>query len=149
MAYLNLGNVLSTSEHNAEAAQRFLEAKERYPMGSDLWAKATAEAIDLLRQFDETAKPEWWNDEELKALSARVVRAAPNNAAANSMRATVLSGLRGGPAWGLQEPRSAAEIKEAVTYFERVAAIHPAPAVKAHYASIATSLLISCAASGM
>ena len=26
------------------------------------------------------AKPEWWNDEELKALSARVVRAAPDDA---------------------------------------------------------------------
>ena len=73
----------------------------------------------------------------------------PNNAAANGMRATVLSGLRGGPAWGLQEPRSAAEVREAAMYFERVAAIHPAPAVKAHYASIATSLLITCAAAGM
>ena len=26
----------------------------------------------------EVSKPEWWNDEGLKALSARVVRAAPN-----------------------------------------------------------------------
>ena len=31
----------------------------------------------------EVAKPEWWNDEELKALSARVVRAAPNELGAN------------------------------------------------------------------
>ena len=33
------------------------------------------------------AKPEWWNDEELKALSARVVRAAPDDGGANDMRA--------------------------------------------------------------
>ena len=29
-----------------------------------------------------TNKPEWWNDESLKALSARVVRAAPNDESA-------------------------------------------------------------------
>ena len=42
---------------------------------------------------DEVAKPEWWNDEALKALSARVLRAAPNEVVANSMRAVVLSTL--------------------------------------------------------
>ena len=41
----------------------------------------------------ELAKPEWWNDEELKALSAGVVRAVPDDAAANEMRAMVLSGM--------------------------------------------------------
>ena len=65
----------------------------------------------------------------LKALSARVVRAAPNNAAANGMRARVLSGLRGGvvvlPGGAL--PRSAAEVKETATHFELVAAINFAP----------------------
>ena len=60
------------------------------------------------------AKPEWWNDEGLKALSARAVRAAPNHAAPNSMRAVVLSGLTG-DAWKMG-PRSAAELKEAATH---------------------------------
>ena len=70
-AYFNLSN----SGHHVEAAQRFLEAKERYAVGSEDWAEATAEAFDTLRQEEcaEVAKPEWWNDEELKALSARVV----------------------------------------------------------------------------
>ena len=76
----------------------------------------------------EAAKPEWWNDEELKALSARVVRAAPDYGQANQMRAGVLSGMTG--AWEAG-PRSAAELKEAATHFERAAALHPAPAVKA------------------
>ena len=38
------------------------------------------------------AKPEWWSDEGLKALSARVVRAAPDEAIAREMRAEVLAG---------------------------------------------------------
>ena len=97
-----------------EAAQRYLEAKERHSVGSRLWADATAMAFDLLRnrRCAEAVKPEWWNDEALKALSARVVRAAPNDTVANTMRAAVLSGTCA--AWEV-EPRSAAEIKKATT----------------------------------
>ena len=78
-------------------------------------------------------KPEWWNDTELKALSARVVRAAPDDEIANQMRAIVLCGLCG--AWE-PGPRSlaAAELKEAATHFEQAAALHPAPAVKTTFA---------------
>ena len=75
----------------------------------------------------EVAKPEWWNDEGLKALSARVFRAAPNDVAANQMRAAVLCGRYGAEA-GL---RSAAELIEAATHYDRTAALHPAPAAKA------------------
>merc|ERR1712127_681428 len=97
-------------------AQRFLEAKERFPVGSELWARATADAFDLLRleECAEVAKPEWWNGEGLKALSARVVRAAPNDVTANTMRADVLRGVSFG-AWEAG-PRSAAELKEAATH---------------------------------
>ena len=86
-------------------------------------------------QCAEVAKPEWWNDEGLKALSARVVRAAPNDGAANCVRAQVLSG-RAGAAWGAG-PRSAAELKEAATHYERAATVCDAPAAKAQYASFA------------
>ena len=79
-------------------------------------------------------KPEWWNDEGLKALSARVVRAAPNYPAANAMRADALSGADGG--WEVG-PRSAAELREAATHYERAAALCPAPAMKAEYAELA------------
>ena len=41
-AYHNLGGVLASSGHDVEAAQPFLEAKERYPEGSEMWARATA-----------------------------------------------------------------------------------------------------------
>ena len=103
-------------------------------MGSSGWAQATAAAFDFLKREEcaEVAKPEWWNAEGLKALSARVVRAAPDYAPANQMRAIVLSGQH-----GVLEalPRSAAELMEAATHYERAAALHPAPAVKARLAN--------------
>ena len=76
-----------------EAAQRFLDAKERDPVGSVHWAQATAHAFSMLTREEcaEVAKPEWWSDEGLKALSARVVRAAPDDLKANQMRAAVLA----------------------------------------------------------
>ena len=112
-----------------EAALRFLEASERWPVGSREWAAATAAAFGMLTQEEcaEVAKPEWWNDEGLKALSARVVRVAPDEALANAMRAMVLSVMCGG--WEVG-PRSAAELKEAGAHFERAAALHHAPAAK-------------------
>jgi tetratricopeptide (TPR) repeat protein len=135
-AYYNLGAALCNSGHFVEAAQRFLEAKERHPVGSEGWAKATAVAFDALRQgvCAEVAKPEWWSDEALKALSARVLRAAPNAQAALDMRANVLSGLNG--AWEAG-PRSAAELKEAATCFYRSAALCDAPAWKAESSRLA------------
>ena len=77
------------------------------------------------------AKPEWWNDEGLKALSARVVRSAPDVFEANQMRADVLAGRSS--AWEAG-PRSAAELKKAATHFGRAAALCPAPAGKAQLA---------------
>ena len=47
----------------------------------------------------------------------------------------MLSGL-GGDAWEAG-PRSAAELREAATHYERAAALSPAPALKAKYASTA------------
>ena len=137
-AYANLGAALNNSGHYVEAAQRFLEAKERCRVGSELWAKATAAAFDMLTQkaCAEVAKPEWWNDEGLKALSARVVRAAPDDVGAVKMRAEVLRGQN--LAWEAG-PRSAAELREAATHYERAAALCPAPAVKAELAGDAAS----------
>ena len=130
-AYFNLGAALNNSGHYVEAAQRYLEAKERYT-GSEGWAEATVMAFGMLSMeaCDEVAKPEWWNDEGLKGLSARVMRAAPDELQAHHMRAMVLSGIRLGGSWEAR-PRSAAELKEAATHFERAAALHSAPAMKA------------------
>ena len=91
-------------------------------MGSESWAKATANTFDVLRleECSEAATPEWWNDEALKALSARVLRAALNEESAIDMRANVLSGFSG--AWEAGR-RSAAELKEAATCFDRSVAL--------------------------
>eukprot|EP00964_Phaeocystis_antarctica_P014227 scaffold7831_cov95-Phaeocystis_antarctica.AAC.3 len=134
-AYANLGLALSNSEHHVEAAQRYLEAKERFPVGSEFWARTTAAAFGMLTMevCDEVAKPEWWNDEGLKALSARVVRAAPNEIDAHQMRAAVLCGQRVG-AWEAG-PRSTAELKEAAMHYDRAAALCTAPATNAQLAA--------------
>ena len=127
-----------------DAAQRFLEAKERRPMGSEDWAHTTAMAFQMLIQKDcgEVAKPEWWNDEGLLALSAKVVRAAPNDEASHGMRAIVL----GGQCHVLESgTRSAAELKKAATHWERAVALCKAPAVKAQYAGYAVHCRILAA----
>ena len=136
VGYLNLGTMLANSGHKVEAAQRHLEAKERASMGSELWAVATASAFSQLekKECTEAPKPEWWNDKELKPLSARVVRAAPNQFLAIGMRAVVLSGWCA--AWEAG-PRSAAEFTEAAAHFERAAALCGAPAGKAELSRLA------------
>ena len=135
-AYIALGGVLFDSAHYVEAAQRFLEATERTPEGSDKWAAATSAAFEALRQtVGQSDKPEWWDDEGLKALSARVVKAAPNLEVANRMRAIVLSGLCSG-AWEVG-PRSATELRLAALQFERCAELSPSTAWKANLAGFA------------
>merc|ERR1711957_40536 len=85
--------------------------------------------LTLLEQpRDEMVKPESWNDEELKALSVRVFRAAPNAGPSCEMRAEVLSGY--GDAWEVGF-RSAAELTEAAAHFDRAAAHFDGPETKA------------------
>jgi tetratricopeptide (TPR) repeat protein len=129
-AYFNLGNVLSNAGRVEEAALRYLEAMERTAVGSERWARAAAAAFDLLRlkTCAEVTKPVWWNDEGLKALSASVVQAAPNDVRANSMRAILLSGLHFS-VWDVRH-RSAAELVQAAEHFERAAELSTAPARK-------------------
>ena len=69
------------------------------------------------------------------------MRAAPNDAAANQMRAVVLTGQC--RAWEAG-PRSAAELKEASVHWDRAAAIDPAPTVKAEYARRAVACRSLC-----
>ena len=109
-------------------------------MGSEDWAQATARAFTMLttKACAEVAKPEWWSDEGLKALSARVVRAAPTFAKAHSMRAYVLSGCVG--AWEARRPRSPAEFEEAAAHFDRASALFIAPAAKAQHTRNAATI---------
>ena len=142
-AYLNLGAALTNSGHFVEAAQRYLEAKERHQVGSKGWALAMAGAFDLLKlkACAEVVKPDWWNDEGLMALSARVVRAAPNDKPANTMRALVLCGDCSAWEVGL---RSSAELMRAATHYERAAALCNALAEKAEYTRAADRCRLMC-----
>ena len=81
---------LCNSGHVVEAAQRYLEAKKRWPVGSDATAcMGLHHAVTGgVRRGHEVAKPEsGGTTRRLKVLSARVVRAAPDDIEANQMRA--------------------------------------------------------------
>jgi len=117
----------------------FLKAMELHEDGSKQWAAAAASAFDLLkiRECRDVPKPEWWNDEGLKALSARVVALAPDDPYACNMRAFALvSGTLWHPPWNA-EPRTAAEIKEAATWHRCAARVTRSPADKLAYEQLA------------
>ena len=112
---------------------------ELHEDGTEDWAAAAAGAFGLLKALkleccDEMPKPEWWNDEALKALSARVVALAPDVHQPCAMRARVLSGdalnteLFKAP-WNA-EPRAAAAIKEAATWYRHAAKVSLIPVDK-------------------
>ena len=110
----------------------FLKAMELYEDGTKQWADSTGAAFDLLRhdECDGVPKPEWWNDEALKALSARVVAVAPDAGTPCTMRAYVLaSEVIFKHNWNAA-PRTAMEIKEAVMWFRRAAKVQHTPAAK-------------------
>jgi len=133
--YHNLAVVLKRSSRFVEAAPILLKAMELREEGTEDWAEAAATAFGLLKLecCDEVPKPEWWNDEALKALSARVVALAPDHSYACNMRARVLAGDTLSdcePAPWNSGPRTSAEIKEAATWYRRAALLARTPAGK-------------------
>jgi len=134
LPYFHLATALARSSLDAEAANMFLK-------GADVcldrgayrgWAAGTANAFELLKRDDcrEVPKPEWWNDEDLKALSARVVAVEQDDPNPCTMRAHVLSGSAVyGDLWNVG-PRTATEIKEAATWYRRAAMVTCTPAHK-------------------
>ena len=107
----------------------YLKAMELHEEGTKEWAESAASAFDMLKipQCCDAPKPEWWNDEGLKALSARVVALTPDDDYACSMRASVLAG---GIVWEAPwnaGPRTAAEIKEAASWNHRAARVAGLP----------------------
>ena len=136
----NLAVLLGRSERHVEASQAHLKAMDLYEDGTEDWAKATAAAFDSLQcpDCDDAPKPEWWNDEALKQLSARVIAAAASDEAGPStMRARVLCGdVVAEIGWNVG-PRKAAEVKEAAMLFRHAARLTLTPAVKTRYEMIA------------
>jgi len=123
LAYENLATTLHRSCRIEEAAQCNLNAMELHEEDTEAWAKAAANAcVSLLAEDLQVRMPEWWNDDGLKALSARVVAAAPDYTNACMVRAGALAALY--PSCSFQDhlipgPRTAAELKEAATWFRR------------------------------
>jgi len=137
--YFNLATVLDRSDRNVESSQMYLKAMELFKEGTEQWAKTAAKAFDLLKHpdCDEEPKPEWWNDEGLKALSARALAVAPDGHMPCIMRARVLSGDAFCEAPWNAGPRTAAAIKEAATWYRRAAMLTPAPSGKLRYDNLA------------
>merc|ERR1740139_893512 len=144
VAYYNLGNALTSSGRNAQAAPLYLQAAARYPEGSEDWADSIVGAFNklCLPECAEVAKPGWWSDEALKTLSKAVVRVTDSHVG-HLMRADVLAGQLPACESG---PRSAADLKEAVTHYERAAALAPAPIQKRACESLAAALRSKAAA---
>jgi len=103
----------------------FLKAMELCEDGTKQWVGAAASAFDQLKNsaYHEVPKPEWWNDEALKALSAQVVAVSPDGDMLCAMRARVLSGGALAKAHWNAGPRTAAEIKEAASWYRRAARV--------------------------
>ena len=142
MPYRNLAIVLQQAGRFAEASQMMLKAMELFEEGTEDWAASAGSAFDMLRlpDCDETPKPEWWNDESLKALSARVVAVAPDKHKTRAMRAHVLMGGALYKVTWNAGPRMAAEIKEAATWYRRAAMAARMPMGKQLYEQSASEL---------
>ena len=127
-AYGNLGDVLEASSDHRGAAQAFLQAKERHEQCNELgseWAQASTAAIQyLLVPAFGVPKPAWWNDDELLALTGRVVELLPDNIAVYVARAEV---LRGGTGQWEAAPRSAEQLREVCRIYKRAAALSDDP----------------------
>ena len=131
--YHNLAIVLHQSRRLVEAIPLFLKAMELHEDGTKEWAEAAVGAFNLLKTpaCREEPKPEWWNDEGLKALSARVVLASVlDDAYTCAMRARVLSGDALSKAAWNAGPRTAVAIKEAATWYQRAAMLTRSPKEK-------------------
>tara|TARA_B110001452_G_scaffold257290_1_gene251351 strand:- start:323 stop:1432 length:1110 start_codon:yes stop_codon:yes gene_type:complete len=140
-AYHSLALSLERSYSQVEAAQMYLKAMDLYEDDTAPWAGAAAGAFGTLncqdppsigptplmgckplRVADKVPLPVWWNDQGIKALSARVVAAAaPEDWPAYSMRGFALAGEALGlqsAHWG-ESLRTPEEMKEAATWFRR------------------------------
>jgi len=139
-AYHNLASVMGRSGRYTEAALLYLKTMELCEEGTKRWAEAAAAAFDLLKTPDchEVPTPEWWNDEGLKAVSVWAVAVAPDEDMPCVMWARVLSGDALSKAPWNAGPRTAAEIKEAATWYRRAAMLTSAPSRKKRYDNLAT-----------
>ena len=131
-AYYNLGCLCSNTGRRAEAAPNFVRAEALLWEESVEWASCISLAFDTLVHpaCSEVAKPEWWNDKDLMALSkkaARVTGAAgvqqSRRVKGHLLRLHVLAAESGEFGWQVG-PRSAADLNEAATHAGMAAELH-------------------------
>lgn len=125
--YFNLAVARKRLNDVVEAGAMYLLAQDSLEKGSEHWAIATARAFGCLVQpaCEKVEKPSWWNDEDLKKLSAQLVEAAPEECETWHMRARVLSAMPGHPCAWEPSPRTAAELQEAAEGFRRAGYLTP------------------------
>ena len=135
---LNLGAALATSGHDVEAAQRFLEARERVPVGSEGWA-CRGHRSGLQPADAGGVRP----GGQARVVERRGAQGAVGEGGEGGAERCVSQRHAGfGAEWrvwrlGGGGPRSAAELMEAAAHWERSAALTNAPAVKAEDACLA------------
>ena len=132
--------MLHRSGHCAEAAPLYLKTMELCEDGTKGWAESAAAAFDMFKtsECNEVPKPKWWNDGALKALSERAVALTPDHHQTYAMRAVVLQGHALGLVPWKAGPRTAAEIKEAATWYRRAAMLTCIPSERQHYEWLAS-----------
>ena len=121
--YYHLAGVLIVVNRPEEAATMFAKAMDLcQDHGQDdtvFWASSAVGAFSIFCQCRDAPKPEWWNDHDLKSISARIVAVRPDDMQACWMRAHVLSpNVVLEQPWNA-EPRTAEEIKEAAEWYRQ------------------------------
>ena len=138
--YVNLAVCYALSNDGQSASDTYLKALARARPDTKEWAMIIARTFNTLSQpyCAKVAKPTWWNDAELKTLSARVLAAVdvlpamdtygaldftPPLCFAIKMRALVLCGAPGFE-WRA-EIRSPEELLEAASLYKRAVDLTP------------------------
>jgi len=121
--YARLATTLQRSNLFSEACPLFLKAVELTEPDTELWGTLVARAFGALRVEScvEVPRPAWWNDDDLKAISARAVAVSPNDVNVCTMRAHVLINIEAVLSSTSFEPRSAEELKQAAVCYRRAA----------------------------
>jgi tetratricopeptide (TPR) repeat protein len=153
--YVNLAVCYAHSNDGQSASDTYLKALARARPDTEEWAVIVARTFNTLSQpyCAKVAKPTWWNDAELKTLSARVLAAVDVLPAMNTygqldftsplcfaikMRAYVLCGAPGFE-WRA-EIRSPEELLEAASLYKRAVDLTPGQEDKVQCLRNATNL---------
>jgi len=144
--YFNLAVTQKRQGEVVQAAAMYLIAQKSMEPGSEHWAIATARVFGCLVQVEcaEVEKPSWWSDGGLKALSAQLIEAAPEQCEVWHMRARVLSAMPDQPGAWEAGPRTAAELQESAEAYRRTGCLTPDRQAAIAFADKAEEML--CAA---